>query len=233
MLGIKDWSDWTFASCSGYLLKALIPPLIEFLVVSFPATISNKTLPRNSLGDIFLVASPLASIEIRSPPPWSLALRSSQTELKYSKHFHISWNPSSGVSKKFGSEILSTVSDQWINFNRSSCGTSNKVANILLVNSIDTSETQLKLSPSGKSSRILLVLPLISSSNVDKCAPVNIGATSFLCPVCLGWSCMMNIGKWNNSSGGSDKGCPPKRIPPFIMSEENLSWSISTAFTSS
>ena len=60
-------SFWYSAGC---LHSAHNPPLMELRVVSLPPTISRVRLPRNSAGSStrFFVASPCASMEIRSKP---------------------------------------------------------------------------------------------------------------------------------------------------------------------
>ena len=56
----------SLANSSGFWLRNSRPPLIELRVVSLPPTISSTTLPRYSRALMLRVASPCASIEIRS-----------------------------------------------------------------------------------------------------------------------------------------------------------------------
>jgi hypothetical protein len=68
MFGISAGFSRNLRYSSGCLFSAHNPPLIELRVVSLPPTISSTQFPMNSIGSMFRVASPCASIEIRSEP---------------------------------------------------------------------------------------------------------------------------------------------------------------------
>ena len=66
MLGISDGFSRRMRFWSGFWCSAKTEPEIEFRVVSLPPTISRIRFPRYSMRSMFRVASPWASIEIRS-----------------------------------------------------------------------------------------------------------------------------------------------------------------------
>ena len=67
MPGISAGSARSLSYWSGFWFSARTLPVMVLRVVSLPPTISRMTLPRNSRGVMSRVASPCASIEIRSP----------------------------------------------------------------------------------------------------------------------------------------------------------------------
>ena len=123
--------------------------------MSLPPTMSKIRLPKNSSGSISLVFSPWASIETRSDPGVVIDARSFQRPVKYSRHSNSSaWRWASESTMPVPGEAVAT-SDHRVSLRRSSKGKSNRVANIWVVNSIETRSTQLKEVPTGRSSSIL------------------------------------------------------------------------------
>src|SRR5580704_4676364 len=197
------------------------PPVMVLRVVSLPPTISSRMFPRNSINGMSLVASPWASIEIKSLVGGWVAF-TSHRPLKYIAQAMNSLRMSSWVISSEVSEVVR--SDQYCSLRRSSNGKSNKVASIWMVSSTETRSTQSNGSPIGSSSRIFPARSRISTAMLARFSDDTIGAITLRWLSCLGGSMAMNIGIWKSSS------CWSKIEMDF--SDEKTWWLVSTVMMS-
>jgi len=128
-----------------------------------------------------------------------------------------------------GSGIAKTMSDQRASFMRSSNGKSNKVANIRVVNSMETVSTQSNVSPSGSDSSTSTVRSRISGSRFIKFFGCTAGVTVRRCARCSGGSMAMNADVSDPTAPRSAVGTP--NVMP--LADENVCQSASAAFISS
>ena len=149
---------------------------------------------------MFFVASPFASIDtksLRSP----FSSRSCHRRVKYSRHSYSSACRASSLSTIPLSSSPVATSDQRVSLRRSSKGKSKSVANICVVNSMETRSTQSNCSPTGRSSSTCWVRDRMVSSISLRLAGATEPCTVLRCSSCTGGSMAMNIGSGKSSSG--------------------------------
>ena len=109
---------------------------------------------------------------------------------------------------------------------RSSYGKPSSVASILAVSSMETSCTQLNVSPTGSPSRMSMTRSRMRGSSSAKLRAARAGATAIRCGLCFGSSKPMKL--WPTTGYSSVASARSTiAMPPF--SDENTPWFVSTS----